>query len=75
MITPSSIWLASYTDTKNMFETMTKYIVDIEALKNCLELTPQCKVNGDPYVSLAIIKEMIDRFPKDEVKDPRIACR
>lgn len=46
-----------------------KYIVDVDALKNCLELTPQCKVNGEPYVSLEIIKEMIDRFPKDEIKD------
>lgn len=44
-----------------------KYIVDIDALKDCLELTPQCKVDGEPYVSLDIIKEMIDRFPKDNV--------
>lgn len=42
-----------------------KYIVDIDALKDCLELTPQCTVNGKTYVSLDIVKEMIDRFPKE----------
>ena len=52
-----------------------KYIVDIDALKDCLELTPQCKVNGEPYVSLEIIKEMLDRFPKDEVKNKEAAYR
>lgn len=45
------------------------YIMNIDALKDCLELTPQCKVNGEPYVSLKIIKEMIDRFPKEELGD------
>ncbi len=52
-----------------------KYIVDIEALKNCLELTPQCKVNGEPYISLEIACEMIDRFPKEEVKDKETVYR
>lgn len=45
------------------------YIIDIDALKSCLELTPQCKVNGEPYVSLEIITEMIDRFPKEELSN------
>lgn len=45
------------------------YILNIEALKDCLELTPQCKVNGEPYVSLKVVKEMIDRFPKEELGD------
>ncbi len=45
------------------------YIIDIEALKNCLELIPKCKVNGEPYVGLEIVKEMIDRFPKEELGD------
>ena len=44
-------------------------IIDIEALKDCLELTPQCKVNGEPYVSLKVVQEMIDRFPKEELAD------
>lgn len=43
------------------------YIMNIDALKDCLELTPQCEVNGEPYVSLEIVKEMIDRFPKEEL--------
>ena len=46
-----------------------KYIVDIEALKGCLELTPQCSVNGEPYLSLEIVCEMIDRFPKEEYRE------
>lgn len=43
-----------------------KYIVDIEALKDCLELLPQCKVNGEPYVCLESIYMLIDRFPKED---------
>lgn len=52
-----------------------RYIVDIDALRACLELTPQCKVNGEPYVNLEIVKEMIDRFPKDEIKDKETVYR
>lgn len=44
------------------------YIVDIEALKDCLELMPQCKVNGEPYVCLESVYMMIDRFPKEEYR-------
>lgn len=47
---------------------MNYYIVDIEALKDCLELIPQCKVNGVPYVCLEFVYMMIDRFPKEEYK-------
>lgn len=45
-----------------------KHIVDIEALKNCLELIPKCKVNGQPYVCLGFVHMMIDSFPKEEYR-------
>ena len=46
-----------------------KYIIDIDALNDCLDLTPQYIINNKPYVSLAVVKEMIDRFPKEEMAD------
>lgn len=47
-----------------------EYIVNIDALKSCLELMPKCMVNGEPYVSLEYVQEMIDRFPKDDLRRP-----
>lgn len=45
-----------------------KYIVDIDALKDCLDLLPtSCSDVG--YVDLNDVKKMIDRFPKEEVKE------
>lgn len=43
-----------------------KYIIDIDALKECLDLIfkPYC-INGKDCVYLDVVKEMIDRFPKD----------
>lgn len=45
-----------------------KYIIDIDALKDCLDLLPKSwsdsKVYG--YVRLSDVKSMIDRFPKEE---------
>ena len=46
-----------------------RYIVDIEALNNCLELTPKYIINGKPYVALETVKEMIDKFPKEEMRE------
>lgn len=45
-----------------------KYIVDVDALKECLDLINQpCEVRGRACVYLDTVKEMIDRFPKDYV--------
>ena len=42
-----------------------KYIIDIDCLKDCLELLEQPVVNRD-YVSLSRVKALIDSFPKEE---------
>lgn len=45
-----------------------KYIIDIDALKDCLDLlSTLCSNIG--YVDLNDIKKMINRFPKEEVKE------
>ena len=44
-----------------------KYIIDIDALNDCLELMSQCKINGKPYISLETVKEIFDKFPKEEM--------
>lgn len=45
-----------------------KYIIDIDALKKCLDLLPT-SYSDIGYVELRDVKEMIDRFPKDKVSD------
>ena len=46
---------------------MAKYIIDIDALKDCLSLLPKPVKNDNlEYVCLQAVKEMIDKFPKDE---------
>lgn len=45
---------------------MNKYIIDIEALKNCIKLLPKPVKQGDNVlVNLDDVIEMIDNFPKD----------
>ena len=44
-----------------------KYIIDLDALKNCLDLMNKpYSVNGEDLVYLDTVKEMIDAFPKEE---------
>lgn len=44
-----------------------KYIIDLDALKDCIDLLPKPVKNGNlEYVCLQAVKEMIDKFPKDE---------
>lgn len=46
---------------------MAKYIIDVDALKDCLSLLPKPVKNGNlEYVCLQGVKEMIDKFPKEE---------
>lgn len=50
-----------------------KYIVDIDALKDCIDLLPKPVKSGNlEYVCLQAVKEMIDKFPKDEYKTEEI---
>jgi hypothetical protein len=46
-----------------------KYVVDIDALKGCLDCIDCIKVNGGYYIEITIIKEFIDRFPKESLND------
>lgn len=50
-----------------------KYIVDINALKDCLELLPSVAMNGKEWVSLVTVQTMIDKFPKEEVKEANVS--
>lgn len=43
-----------------------KYIVDIDALKDCLDLLP-ISYSDVGCVELSMVKRMIDKFPKDEL--------
>lgn len=44
-----------------------KYIIDLDALKDCLKLLPNPTIlNGDVCVRLDDVNVMIDKFPKDE---------
>ena len=45
-----------------------KYIIDIDALKACLDLLP-ISYSDVGYVELNDVKRMIDRFPKDKVNN------
>lgn len=47
-----------------------KYIVDIDALKDCLDLMtkPYC-VNGRDTFYVEDVKSLIDAFPKEKVKE------
>lgn len=47
-----------------------KYIVDIDALKDCLDLLPT-SYSDVGYVDLDDVMKMIDRFPKEEVIDDK----
>lgn len=42
-----------------------KYIIDIDALKDCLDLLPT-SYSDIGYVDLIDVKKLIDRFPKEE---------
>ena len=46
-----------------------KYIIDIDALKDCLKLLPAYRINGLDHVDLNDVWEMINRFPKEEYDD------
>lgn len=45
-----------------------KYVVDIDALLDCVDCIDSIKVNGDLYVAIPLLKEFINRFPKDKIE-------
>ena len=52
-----------------------KYIIDIDALKSCLDLLPT-SYSDLGHVDLNDVKKMIDAFPKDALNnDPHVNTR
>lgn len=48
---------------------MAKYIVDMDALFECCDFLSMGKLNGEAYTYVNNVKTLIQRFPKDEVKE------
>lgn len=46
-----------------------KYVVDIDALKDCLDCLDYRYINGNYYIDVSVLKEFIDRFPKESLND------
>lgn len=45
-----------------------KYVIDVDAFIECLDCVDSIKVNGDLYVAIPLLKEFIQRFPKEKVE-------
>ena len=54
-----------------------KYIIDVDALINCMELIPKPlkRADGSILVRLDDVKELIKAFPKDELKEAKPVYR
>lgn len=46
-----------------------KYIIDLDAFKDCLDLLHYIRLNGEPMVYVKNVKEFIDNFPKEKYKE------
>lgn len=44
-----------------------KYIVDVDAFVECLDCLDSIRVNGELYVAIPLLKEFIQRFPKEKI--------
>lgn len=44
-----------------------KCVIDVDALLECLDCVDSIKVNGEYYIAVPVVKEFINRFPKDKV--------
>lgn len=44
-----------------------KYVIDVDAFIECLDCIDSIRVNGDLYVDIPLLKEFIQRFPKEKV--------
>lgn len=45
-----------------------KYVVDMDALMDCLDCLENWDIGGQKAVYLNAVKLLIDKFPKDELK-------
>lgn len=48
---------------------MAKYIVDMDALFECCDFLSMGKLGDNEYTYVNNVKALIQRFPKDEVKE------
>ena len=48
---------------------MAKYIVDMDALFECCDFLSLGKLDGKEYTYVHNVKALIQRFPKDEIKE------
>lgn len=46
-----------------------KYVINVDALIECLDCLDGIKVNNVQHISLPLLKEFVQRFPKDKVKE------
>ena len=46
-----------------------KYVIDVDAFVECLDCIDSIRINGELYVTLPLLKEFVQRFPKDKVKE------
>lgn len=44
-----------------------KYIIDMDAFSDCLDCIDSIRVNGALYVEIPLLKEFIQRFPKEKI--------
>ena len=49
-----------------------KYMVDIDALKDCLDMLECIEFGGSNYVAVRDVKRFIDKFPKDQLEIPKL---
>ena len=46
-----------------------KYVIDLDAFMDCLDCIDSVRINGTLCVELPLLKEFINRFPKDRVRE------
>lgn len=44
-----------------------KYVIDLDAFVDCLDCLDSMRINGTLCVELPLLKEFVNRFPKEEV--------
>ena len=54
---------------------MAKYIIDIDAFKECLAFLEMGKVNGLPTAFIEDVRDFIDRFPKEPLDIPNLMIK
>lgn len=48
---------------------MAKYIIDLDAFIDCLDMTSMGKINGHDYTYLQNVRAFIERFPKQQIEE------